>query len=329
MLTCLFLLLLSRLCSWDAEILTSYGWIECVGHADRAAYDLEVHSKATGADLTAQETFDKPRSVEVAKFDIKNALVGKTFGKRSKEVTETVRAMDTKAALELEATLASKGSASLNLPSGGDPVVLTREMVSVSVKSELQHTAKYTPHVIEPAFGIGRIFYAMLEHTFYTRPAPAAAAAPAVAASSASSKAADAAAAAAAAEKRAVFALPAFLSPHKLSILPLSSNPDFLPFQTALKKDCIQLSLTNKVDDSSGSIGKRYSRADEIGIPFGCTIDFQTKEDNTVTIRERDSMQQIRVAIKEAVPIVARLCQGQLTWKDAYEQYPKFNAPQE
>jgi glycyl-tRNA synthetase len=51
--------------------------------------------------------------------------------------------------------------------------------------------------------------------------------------------------------------------------------------------------------DESGSIGKRYARADEIGVPFGITIDYQTLEDETVTVRDRDSTEQVRVKIDE------------------------------
>jgi glycyl-tRNA synthetase len=51
--------------------------------------------------------------------------------------------------------------------------------------------------------------------------------------------------------------------------------------------------------DESGSVGRRYRRQDEIGTPWCVTVDYQTKEDNTVTIRERDSMQQVRMLISE------------------------------
>ncbi len=319
-------------CSWDAEILTSYGWVECVGHADRAAFDLDVHSKATGADLTAQETFLVPKQIEVAKFDIKNALVGKAFGKKSKELTETIRALKLQEAVAFEAALAQDGTAPVTLPSTGETLQVLRAHASVAVKTESIHTAKYTPHVIEPAFGIGRIFYSILEHTYYVRPNAnnnAAPAAPAPASASASAAAAPAAAAEEDKDKRTVFALPAFLAPTKLSILPLSANSEFVPAQRALSKEAVALGVSFKVDASSGSIGRRYARADEIGIPFGVTIDFQTKEDSTVTIRERDSMQQIRVALKEAVPLVLQLTNGTITWAQAYETNPKFTAAPE
>jgi glycyl-tRNA synthetase (class II) len=83
---------------------------QCVGHADRAAYDLDVHSKATGADLTAQEVYAQPKQVHVAKFDVKNAAIGKAFGKKSKELTEAIRALPLDKAVALEAALAKDGS---------------------------------------------------------------------------------------------------------------------------------------------------------------------------------------------------------------------------
>lgn len=56
--------------------------------------------------------------------------------------------------------------------------------------------------------------------------------------------------------------------------------------------------VSHKVDDSSGSIGRRYARTDEIAIPYGITIDFDTlKEPHTVTLRERDSMKQVRIGV--------------------------------
>lgn len=59
-----------------------------------------------------------------------------------------------------------------------------------------------------------------------------------------------------------------------------------------------KVDVSHKVDDSSGSIGRRYARTDEIAIPYGITIDFDTlKEPNTVTLRERDSMGQVRIPV--------------------------------
>ena len=68
--------------SWDAELFGTYGWIEVVGHADRSAYDLRVHSAKSKVELVAQETFEQPRLMDVATVKPNWALLGKTFGKQ-------------------------------------------------------------------------------------------------------------------------------------------------------------------------------------------------------------------------------------------------------
>jgi glycyl-tRNA synthetase len=64
---------------WDAEILMSSGWIECVGIADRSAYDLKVHTKATKVELVAREVFPEPRMEEVVVMKANNGLLGRNF----------------------------------------------------------------------------------------------------------------------------------------------------------------------------------------------------------------------------------------------------------
>ena len=76
-----------RLCfvvlrSWDAELFGTYGWVEAVGHADRSAYDLRVHSEKSKVELVAQETFEQPRMMEVANVKANWALLAKTYGKQ-------------------------------------------------------------------------------------------------------------------------------------------------------------------------------------------------------------------------------------------------------
>lgn len=65
-----------------------------------------------------------------------------------------------------------------------------------------------------------------------------------------------------------------------------------------LAAELTKMDVSHKVDDSSGSIGRRYARTDEIAIPYGITIDFDTlKEPHSVTLRERDSMGQVRIPV--------------------------------
>jgi len=80
--------------------------------------------------------------------------------------------------------------------------------------------------------------------------------------------------------------------------------------------------LSSKVD-TDRSIGKRYARTDEIGIPFAITIDYTTKENGTVTLRDRDMTSQIRVKIEEVASLVTALIQKKTTWKECEEKYPR------
>ena len=98
-------------------------------------------------------------------------------------------------------------------------------------------------------------------------------------------------------DKRVVLRLDARLAPVKAAVLPLSRNADLSPKARDL---AAQLRQHWNVDfDDAGAIGKRYRRHDEIGTPYCVTVDFDTIEDQAVTIRERDSMAQERIALDQ------------------------------
>ncbi len=122
---------------------------------------------------------------------------------------------------------------------------------------------KFVPHVIEPSFGLDRLVYVVLEYSYTKR------------------------------EKRTVLSLKRDLAPIQASVFPLMSKDGLLEKADEVYHILLDAGFT--VDwDSSGSIGRRYARADEIGTPLGITIDYQTLEDGTVTLRDRDSWTQVR-----------------------------------
>merc|ERR1712156_187217 len=83
--------------------------------------------------------------------------------------------------------------------------------------------------------------------------------------------------------------------------------------------------VSHKVDDSSGAIGKRYARTDEVAIPYGICVDFDSlKEPHTVTLRERDSMKQVRMPLDDVAPLVGALSNDKMSWTDVTEKYPIF-----
>jgi len=128
---------------------------------------------------------------------------------------------------------------------------------------------KFTPHVIEPTFGMERTILAVLSEHYNED------------------------------EERIWLSLPYKLAPRKVAVFPLLRNKEDLVEKArgvyeSLKKDIPQIAW-----DDNGNVGKRYRRQDEIGTPYCITIDFDTLEDDTVTVRDRDTMEQERMPIKE------------------------------
>jgi glycyl-tRNA synthetase len=82
--------------------------------------------------------------------------------------------------------------------------------------------------------------------------------------------------------------------------------------------------VSSKIDDSGQTIGKRYARTDECGIPFAITVDFDTLTDNTVTLRDLDTMKQVRMPIADLSNNITQLSYALKTWEDVCKEYPAF-----
>jgi glycyl-tRNA synthetase len=298
---------------WDAEADVSYGWIEIVGIADRAAYDLTVHSKASKVDLVAHDKLETPIETDVVEVIVDKSKFGKTFKKEAAGIIEALELMSEEQKLEIESKLAANGSATVSVCSYGD-LTFARDMVSFKKSRKIIYEDVYTPSVIEPAFGMGRVLFCILEHSFRCRDD--------LTTLSANGSVNGGGLA------RCYLALPPAVAPIKVSVLPISSGAD-----AGIEKIIAKVSealgdagISYKVDDSGQAIGRRYARTDEIGIPFGITVDFQSPKDNTVTVRERDSMQQIRLSIDDAVHVVHDLIVGRSSWEKCAKIYPRFDA---
>ncbi|XP_070709053.1 glycine--tRNA ligase [Pempheris klunzingeri] len=282
---------------WDAESKTSYGWIEIVGCADRACYDLSCHSRATKVPLVAEKPLKEPKVANVVQFEPNKGAIGTAYKKDAKLVLEYLAACDECYISEQEKLLSENGEFSIETE--GRKLKLTKDMVSVKRFQKTLHVEEIVPNVIEPSFGIGRIMYSIFEHSFCVRRGD---------------------------EQRTYFSFPATVAPYKCSILPLSQNQEFMPFVHQLSESMTKNGVSHKVDDSSGSIGRRYARSDEIGVAFGITIDFDTvnKTPHTATLRDRDSMRQIRAEVTELPAMVRDLANGSLTWAEVERKYPIF-----
>jgi glycyl-tRNA synthetase len=103
-------------------------------------------------------------------------------------------------------------------------------------------------------------------------------------------------------EKRVVLRFKPEMAPIKVAILPLSRNEKLVPLSREIYNQVRPYYMTQY--DDSQSIGRRYRRQDEAGTPLCVTVDFQSLEDRQVTVRERDSMEQIRVSIEGLVEVL-------------------------
>ncbi|CAN7127237.1 unnamed protein product [Brassica rapa subsp. narinosa] len=283
---------------WDAEIESSYGWIECVGIADRSAYDLRAHSEKSGVALVAEEKYAEPKEVEKLVINPVKKELGLAFKGTQKNVVESLEAMNEKEAMEMKATLESKGEVEFYVCTLGKNVSIKKNMVSISKEKKKEHQRVFTPSVIEPSFGIGRIIYCLYEHCFSTRP----------------SKAGD--------EQLNVFRFPPLVAPIKCTVFPLVQNQQFEEATKVISKELTSVGISHKIDITGTSIGKRYARTDELGVPFAITVD----SDTSVTIRERDSKDQVRVSLKEAASVVSSVAEGKMTWQDVWASFPHHSS---
>lgn len=138
---------------------------------------------------------------------------------------------------------------------------------------------KFIPHVIEISFGVDRNIYAIMDLSLKEE------------------------------DKRTYFSFPRKISPYEVGILPLVTKDGFPEKAEELKK-ILKKDFEVSLDASGTSIGKRYRRMDEVGVPLVVTIDYDTMENDTVTLRDRDTMAQIRVKLKELGKAITEFLKG-------------------
>ncbi|OYT59882.1 glycine--tRNA ligase, partial [Euryarchaeota archaeon ex4484_178] len=251
--------------TWDCEILISSGWIEVIGIADRGDYDLRRHMTYSGRDLTALRRFKEPKKIKIKRLRPRMEILGPMFKKDAGRIAEKIESMEyVEGELEIELD--------------GKIVKVPEDAYEIRIEEETIGGERFIPHVIEPSFGIDRILYAILEHSYYER-------------SDSGYK---------------VLKLPPRIAPIKVGVFPLMPK-DNLDVEARKLLEKLRTSGIPSYYDESGSIGRRYARADEIGVPFCVTIDYQTLEDSTVTIRDRDSAKQKRVKIENLVTVLRAL----------------------
>ncbi|WP_338600868.1 glycine--tRNA ligase [Sulfolobus tengchongensis] len=153
------------------------------------------------------------------------------------------------------------------------------EFLSVVEREEKIHGEHFIPHVVEPSFGVERTLFLTVVNAYREK------------------------------EGRVILSLPKYLAPYDIAVFPLLEKEELIK-----KSIEIRDTLSDRYDvlyDEVGSIGRRYARADEIGVPFAITVDPQTLVDNTVTIRDRDSWKQVRVKVNDLQISLEKLFRGE------------------
>ncbi len=249
---------------WDAEVyLERFGWTEVVGIANRTSYDLEAHSKATGKDLKALRNLPEPKKVTEKKYVLDMRIAGPMLREKAKKAAEIVergkfQIEGDKAIIEVE----------------GEKLELPKEAIVEEVEEKYVMVEPFTPWVVEPSYGIDRILYAVLEHSYSE-------------------------------DERgySFFKLKPYLAPIKVGVFPIVNKEPFTSIAIDIYQKLVDKGIV-AFYDANDSIGRRYARMDEIGTPYCITVDGQTPEDWTVTIRDRDTRKQIRLKIPKAISFI-------------------------
>jgi len=267
---------------WDAEAEVDGDWIELAGFAYRSDYDLSKHDAHSDEDFTVFKQYDEPVTVERPTVDPDMSALGPAFGGAAGAVADAL------------ADLAER-----------DPDAFEGETVAVEVDGETHEVATdeanfaveevteagehITPHVIEPSLGVDRALYTVLDHAYREDEVDG--------------------------EARTFLSLPAAVAPTTVGVFPLMDKDGLGERARAVAAHLREAGLAVTYDDS-GAIGRRYRRQDEVGTPYCVTVDYDTLEDDTVTVRERDTTAQRRVAVADLPGTLRGLRDGERAFDD-------------
>lgn len=296
---------------WDAEIETDrFGWVEIVGIADRTDYDLKAHAKVSKTELYVYVEYDEPKMV--TRFVVKPNMgkLGPLFKGKAKAVADALKQLSEEELSKDEIKVTVDGE---EFTVGSDAVDFAEETVKVSGENVI-------PHVIEPSYGIDRIFYGVMEHAYDEENVAQKVAESGLKGTEETEKESEAGKSEGETEgeeeARLVMHFSSAVAPVQVAVLPLLTRKELAdPAKDIIVKLREKALLVNY--DDSGTIGRRYRRNDEIGTPYCVTVDYDTLKDGTVTIRDRDSMRQIRAPVKGIENVLYELIYRGRTFESA------------
>ena len=266
--------------SFDQEVYVDrWGWIEVSGHAYRTDYDLKQHMQFSGADTRVFKEYEKPVEKETVEIKPLMAKLGPVFKNEAQKIAQMLAREKPE---DVEASFRERGYYML-----GNHKILPEYVEITRIKTE-ERGRRFIPHVVEPSFGSDRLVYVTLEYAYRVK------------------------------DDRVILSFPRDIAPIQVGVYPLVSK-DGLP-EKALQVYKMLVDDGFTVDyDEAGSIGRRYARADEAGIPLGITIDYETLKDETVTIRERDTWRQVRNHINKLPELLHKYFRRKIDFEDLGE----------
>jgi glycyl-tRNA synthetase len=260
---------------WDAEVFSArFGWVETVGIADRTDYDLNAHAQQSGTPMTVFIQYDQPRKIKRRRIIPNMSVLGKQYRTKAQAVFDAL----------VTATPTPEGA---DVEVGGETIHIPPDLFEVRDEVIDIRGDDIVPHVIEPSYGIDRMCYAVLEQAYDEDIADG--------------------------EARTVMHLSPNVAPIQVAVFPLMSRDGLDTIAREITHAFHKKGILAEYDDS-GAIGRRYRRQDEIGTPFAVTVDYETKENSTVTLRDRDSMKQVRIPITKLPETTVALIDGSITF---------------
>jgi glycyl-tRNA synthetase len=262
---------------WDAEVRSErFGWVETVGIADRTDYDLRAHSGESGDTMTVFVPFTEARTEKRKRIVADMGVLGPKYRGKAKKIADALAE-------------ASPGPEGAEVTVDGDTIFIPGDLYEIREEEVEVRGAEVMPHVIEPSYGIDRMIYGVLEHAYDEEIVEG--------------------------EERRVLHLPACIAPVQVAVFPLVNKDGLEEIARKITADLQDARILADYDDN-GAIGRRYRRQDEVGTPFAVTVDYETKEQGTVTLRDRDSMEQVRIPADELIETIGSLIRCRTAFAD-------------
>lgn len=259
--------------TYDQQVLVDkWGWIEVSGHAYRTDYDLSRHMIFSGQEMYVHKKLNRQMDVEVVEVLPRIELIKERYGRDADSIINVLKEADP---YLLKRALDELGKCNIK------GFEITRDIVELRIRRTLSNSKKFIPSVAEPSFGLERLVYITMENAYSE------------------------------VNNRVVLRLPKDIAPIQVVVLPLV-NRRGMPEKAMYICEMLRGKGFIVEYDDKGSIGRRYARADEIGVPIAVTVDGQTLEDNTVTVRDRDTWRQVRVGIEELPEFIRDLIRGSI-----------------